>query len=398
MALSSPYLCRVIIAALLLAISIKPGFPSFGYECRKANVTHNSILSQAITNPNKPIPAFKFWRYFSHHLMQNEVVYNHGVINNDTKNHIYVRIGQDTYTVICPPETVTILHNDICYANGIMQIITQERQIKYLDANNFITDIATPVPCQPQAKSIKTQVLQKITDFHILKQGSEAIAYAQHKKNQLFDITKLLNQESAKKLIWIEEKALCNGSLLSSLQFHYRKHGMKISIAILSVRAGLEITLFLAGLAYGLPLVKSLSLASSMVKRCVDFRSYLAQKRLTQEEEVRKLHRKQLGREANQDLSQVTSSHLSCIYSALLDVTDRVSEIEQILNVLARSPTITPMPTPSPRRVRSVGHTSRGSISSHSSTATTAAHRNVRNQGRKNTKSATRAVAFSPHD
>ena len=85
----------------------------------------------------------------------------------------------------------------------------------------------------------------------------------------------------------MEEKALfndkTNGSLISNLQFLYRKHGMKVQIAILSVRAGLEVVLFLAGLAYGLPLLRSLSLASSMIKKYSDFRSYLAQKRLTQE-------------------------------------------------------------------------------------------------------------------
>ena len=176
-------LCRVILAVLCFAISIEQSFPSFGYECRKADVTHNSILTQAITDPNKPLPAFKFHRYFSHHLMQNEVVYNHGVNENKTKNHVYVRIGQNVYTVICPPESVTILQSDKCYANGIVQVLTQDRKIKYLDVNFFITEIATPVPCQPQEESIESQVLQKITDFHILKQGSEAIAYAQHKKN-----------------------------------------------------------------------------------------------------------------------------------------------------------------------------------------------------------------------
>ena len=72
-------------------------------------------------------------------------------------------------------------------------------------------------------------------------------------------------------------------------------------------------------------------------------------------DEIRKFHRQELGRNAELDLSQLTSIHLETVYSSLLALTGRVSDIETAVNNLAtkvnlasRTPSNTPSHTPSP--------------------------------------------------
>lgn len=383
---------RLLIAMLFMTITTRAALQNFGFNCLKAEVTLNQFLTQTISNPDRPVPPQKFIRYFSHHLMQSEVVFSHGVQTQSTKNHIYVRIGNRAYTVICPAEPVKMVQSSECFADDIVRIQGADGRPSFMDANNFIVGVATPIRCQPSNTSVREKILQKIFDHHITRQGSEAVAFAHFKGSTFFDITSLLNENSTKKLVWLEEKSLYRGSILSSAQYLYRKHGMKIQVALISLRAALELTLFIAGLAYGLPLIKSLSLASSSIKKCVDLNTYLAQKRLTQEDKIKKFHRDQLGREPNQDLSKVTSSHLSCIYSALLDLTDRIAQTEYLLNQIARSPSV----TPSPKHGRSAGRQPRGSLSSSSSTPPTSRHRNVRNP--KRVKITAKGVTFRSNE
>ena len=149
----------------------------------------------------------------------------------------------------------------------------------------------------------------------------------------------------------------------------YRKHAVKIQIALLSYRIALDVFLFIAGICYGLPLVKSIALASGSVKKLVDFKSYLTQNRLTKREKILKLHRLQLGKDPNADLGQLTSNHLECIYEALLSLTDRCSQLEAILTEILDLESVADLSrhaTPRPRkRNRSSSSSSSGSRRKH---------------------------------
>ena len=185
-------------------------------------------------------------------------------------------------------------------------------------------------------------------------QGSEKIAYALLKSNIFFDITTLMNENSTNKLIFLEEKVMSNdksnGSLLTSILYHYRANSFKIQVGILGFRLALDVILFLAGLAYGLPIMKALSLASGTIKKVIDFQSYLHQNKLYKQAEITKFHRQLLGRDPNADLSQITSSHLQCIYTSLLSLTERCAILEELLSQMASAENSSESNTPETKR------------------------------------------------
>jgi hypothetical protein len=160
-------------------------------------------------------------------------------------------------------------------------------------------------------------------------------------------------------------------SVLTKMTLIYRKHSVQIQIAIHGFRILIDIILLLAGLTRGLPLIKSVALASSTVKKFVDLSNYIAQNDLNKQENIQKIHRAKCGRDPKADLSQITSSHLHCIYEAILGLTDRCTDLEDVVNDLhdllelqrgqgSRSPSNsppnrrrpTPSSTPSPRTAR----------------------------------------------
>ena len=355
---------------------------TMAYNCHKANFSVNQELNsifrrdyhrfpkQNIQNfqnfhtellrPDAHVPVFVFLAQL---LRSVDVVYSHGLFGNQTANQVFVRHEGTIYTLSCPEELVTIIPSTLCFANDIVRVIDSQGESLFMDQNNFLTSFATPVNCHPGP--VSKILVDKIKDNHILLQGSEGIAFALLKNNSHFDFTRLLNQNSTTELILIEERTLNfdkdGTSFITTLLIEYRKHAGKIQMFLLAFRFCLELTLVLAGLVMGLPFIKSLSLASSSIKKIIDFKSYINQHRLMKKDMIRKFHRQELGRSAELNLSEMTSIHLETVYSSILTLTGRISDIETAVNNLAtkvnlasrtpsNTPSHTPTPSPSPSR------------------------------------------------
>ena len=326
------------------------------FNCKRAtvsldrNLTHLLHHNYAYTlSYHAHIPVFV---YLAQLLKSNEVVYSYDLTKNNSANLIYVKHDNKVYEVRCPKEIVTVISSPSCFANGIKPIIDSDGKPAFLDQNFFITNFATQVDCQKS--TLKTMVLQKIEDQQILLQGSEHVSFALLKNNQFFDATTLLNQNSTEYLIYLEEKVLSQSGSGSNFITHimvlYRRHAAKIHLTLLVSRLALEVILVIAGLALGLPLVKSLSLASSSIKKIVDFRSYINQHRLYRQQVVAKFHREKLGQSPELSLSEVTSRHLEVIYETLQSLNKRCEDMELVINQLSKAhvSSSSPSPTPTP--------------------------------------------------
>ena len=276
-----------------------------------------------------------------HELRLNDVAFAHDLLGKKSLNVVFVKHQAEIYNVTCPKETVTIIKTSKCFANGIKQIINSEGVFTFMDSNQFIVAHATVVECENG--NINHILLNKLRDLNIVMQGSESVSFALYKSNENFDFTELVNQNATTKLLVMEEKIFANdnsteGTLWTQAMLLYRKHNFKVQIAFYTFRIGLDIVLLLAGISNGLPFWKSLSLASSTVKKVIDFHSYVSQNKLIAEAKIMKFHREKLGCDPNSDLSKVTATHLNCIYESLMDLTQRCSDIETVLNSMARTP------------------------------------------------------------
>ena len=349
---------------------------STAFNCKKANVSLEANLTRLLNHNyaytlsyHEHVPIFV---YLAQLLKTNEVVYAHDLTKNNSADLIYVKHDSKVYEVRCPKEIVTVIRTPTCFANGIVPIIDGDGEHAFLDTNNFITSYATPVNCHQGP--LRNILLSKVEDQRILLQGSEHVSFALMKDNQFFDVTSLLNENSTEYLILLEEKVLAQdksgSSFITYIMVMYRRHAAKIHLTLLISRFGLEIILVIAGLALGLPLIKSLSLASSSIKKIVDFKSYIHQHRLYQLDVVAKFHRKKLGQNPELSLSQLTSHHLECVYNALENLQKRCEDMELIINQLSNahvsaassSPTPTPSSTPpsSPTSRRARGSETKG--------------------------------------
>ena len=276
-------------------------------------------------------------KFFYHYLRENGVAFDYGLSRNDTQGGVVVSHNGIAYKAKCPSETVTVVAEATCYADGVVKVVTKDGVVAFADQNHFLMEIATQVACSDDP--LGTVLKNKVRKHFIYRQGAEEIALAIHTKNPYFDITKIVNDKSIGRLVIMEEKALnhdtsngTNTTLSTLLMMHYRRHAFKIQVALLSYRIILDVVLFIAGMAVGLPFAKAVALASGSVKKIIDFKSYLLQSRLTKKEKILKLHRQQLGRDPDADLGRITSNHLHCIYEALLSLTDRCSEMELLLS------------------------------------------------------------------
>ena len=327
----SPMACfSMVIMAIYL--SMADGDQTVAFNCEKASVRHDPIMTKHLRARGGNL-------WLSHHIKSNDVFFSHGSTGNLSTNHVFVRHEEQIYAVECPRETVTLLPAPSCYANGIREVMKSDGTNAFINQNHFIQNVATPVPCQNLP--LDTTIKQKIDDFFIFEQGSEQVALAALKNNQLFDLTLLLNNDSLQRLILFEEKAMnndnsagSNASITTMIMVEYRRHSVKIQFGILAFRIALDVILFIAGLINGLPIIKSVALASGSVKKIIDFRNYLLQDKLSKQDKILKLHRRQLGRNPDADLGQLTSVHLQCIYEALLKLTERCADVEDILNDL----------------------------------------------------------------
>ena len=252
---------------------------------------------------------------------------------------IIMRAGDEIHSAFCPPESVLIIESPLCYANELKPIATRNGKKAFLDRNNFIHSIATEIPC-PNLKYAYAY-RDRIKDNNIILQGIQTITYAMHKPSVTYDITNLLDKKSLEHLILFEEKTLNddqsegdNATLTTLIALHYRRHATKIQIAIFSYRLAIDIILLIAGLVNGLPLIKSLGLASGSVKKFIDFSNYLNQHKLNLSDKVNKLKRKQLGVDSEANLSKITSHHLQTLYDSLLDLTNRCEMLEVTVNEL----------------------------------------------------------------
>ena len=226
--------------------------------------------------------------------------------------------------------------------------------------------------------SVLEVLLEKVNDRNIIDQGIEGLTFALYKSNRYLDLANMLNNEAASHFIYIEEAALnncsSNGSLWTDLMVLYRQHSVKVQLANMIFKYSLEFLLVIIGLFLGLPPIKALSLASTSIKKCIDFKSYVLQNKLCRKQTVMKFHREQLGRPVDVDLSQLTAMHFETIYGALLSLTDRCAVLEDVVNSLAqkngKSNTPTPSQTSTSRRNSSHGSTSSsGSIQHHGATS-----------------------------
>ena len=326
------------------------------FNCKRAtvsldrNLTHLLHHNYAYTlSYHAHIPVFV---YLAQLLKSNEVVYSYDLTKNNSANLIYVKHDNKVYEVRCPKEIVTVISSPSCFANNIKPIIDSDGKPSFLDQNSFITNFATQVDCQQGP--LKKMVLQKIEDQQILLQGTEHVSFALLKNNEFFDVTTLLNPNSTEYLVYLEEKILSQSGSGSNFITHimvlYRRHAAKIHLTLLVSRLALEVILVIAGLALGLPLVKSLSLASSSIKKIVDFRSYINQHRLYRQQVVAKFHREKLGQSPELSLSEVTSRHLEVIYETLQSLNKRCEDMELVINQLSKAhvSSSSPSPTPTP--------------------------------------------------
>ena len=345
----SPIACLSIVS-LAISLFMADGDQTVAYNCERATVRHDPAMT-------KHLRAKTGTMWITHHIKSNNVVFAHGATGNFSLNSVFVRHDDNVYAVSCPRETVTLLPTSSCYANGIREVMKSDGKTAFINQNSFLQNVATPIPCQ--ILPLEATVKQKIDDYFVFEQGSEQVALAALKNNQLFDLTLLLNNDSLQRLILFEEKAMNNdhsqgnnASITTMIMVEYRKHSVKIQFGLLAFRLALDVVLFIAGLINGLPIVKSVALASGSVKKIIDFRSYISQNKLSKQEKILKLHRRQLGRDPDADLGQLTSNHLHCIYEALLNLTERCADMEDILNDILLLNDTSATPPAAPRATR----------------------------------------------
>ena len=330
--------------ACLIAINdLCESATSIAFNCEKAVVSKDQNLT-SLYHENYGY-AFGLHGHVTvyskliHELRLHDVAFAHDLLGKNSLNVVFIRHKKEIYNVTCPKEIVTIVKTEKCFANGIRQIINSEGIFTFMDMNHFVVAHATIIDCVNG--DINQILLNKMKDLNIILQGSESISFALYKSNENFDFTQLLNGNATNKLILMEEKMLgsdnsTEGTLWTQVMLLYRKHNFKFQIAIYSFRIALDLILFFAGLANGLPVLKSLSLASSSVKKIIDFHSYVNQNKLIVQEKIMKFHREQLGCNPNSNLSTVTATHLNCIYESLMDLTERCNDIETVINAMAK--------------------------------------------------------------
>ena len=337
------------------------------YDCDKATVAHNNHMSTYLHNHSNIWLSFRF---LMHHLHESPVTFAHGTRGNETVNHVYVTHNGEAFVAICPPVNVTVVTSTRCYADGVVEVVTKEGNHLFMATNKFLIPVATPVTCQKFP--LETIIKSKIHDHFLKIEGNKLISFAIHKSNTLFDFTRLVNNHSMEEFLLLEEKNLNhdnsnNATLTTLAMLFYRRHAVKIQGGMLAFRIALDVILFVSGLACGLPLLKSTALASSSIKKVVDFKNYLAQNRLNQQEQVLRIQRQQLGRDPNVSLSEVTSNHLSCMYEAIIALSDRCKALEEAVSLIhveldaSRTPSRSPSPSTRSQSNRSRSNQSRRS-------------------------------------
>ena len=337
------------------------------FNCDKATVTYDYHMTTYLTDKNSIHRNYKFLMY---HMHDSQVTFAHSTRGNETVNHVYVIYKNQAYTAVCPPETVSLVPSTKCYADGVIEVVTKEGNHAFMTSNAFITPVATQITCQDVP--IEFLIRSRIHDHFLKVEGNKLISFALHKSNVLFDFTTLVNNHSMEEFLLLEEKNLNhdnsgNATLTTLIMLQYRRHAFKIQVGLLAFRVALDIVLFVSGLVCGLPILKATALASSSIKKVVDFRNYLSQNKLNRREVILRLQREQLGRDPNVSLSEITSNHLSCIYEAIIALSDRCKALEEAVSVIhieidaSRTPSRSPSPSTRSHSNRSASNRSRQS-------------------------------------
>ena len=325
----------------------------FAYNCDKASfgIDQNltSLFKNSYAHSHAEHSHVPFFSYIHHSLRTSDVFYAHNTYGNKTTDTVYVRHHDNIYFLKCKAELVTIIKTDKCFANQIVRVLDGNGNEKYMNQDKFLINYATVIDCKPG--TVLEMLLQKIEDVNIINQGTNGLTFALYKNNKYLDMADMLNNEAANHLIWIEERAMnndtTNGTIWTNFMVLFRQHSVKIQIANMVFKYALEFCLVIIGLFLGLPPIKALSLASTSIKKWIDFKSYVSQNKLYKEALVMKFHREKLGRPKEVDLSKLTAMHFEAIYGSLLDLTDRCALLEDVVNKLATKRDAPTTPTPS---------------------------------------------------
>ena len=128
-----------------------------------------------------------------------DIVYT---LKNDPAKFTMDRNG-NIYRAYCQKVNVTILHDNKCYAENLLPIMSDGKQ-RYLGRGNFLVDYAIEIPC-PRLTT-ENEVRQQISDYMATTYCIENIVLGLvHRINTKLDITALFNPKSIESLLLIQE-------------------------------------------------------------------------------------------------------------------------------------------------------------------------------------------------
>ena len=240
----------------------------------------------------------------------------------------YILFEDNVYLLTCPKVEVTFVHSDICYSDNAKEILVNN-QTKYLTRNRFVTDHHSVIECP---KNEKNNQILKLTDFYIALTSSSALL-----ANVLFlnkrsptIMSRIMNDENAENLLWLEEKYLsCSSSPVLITLFIWI---CRLSPYLLAGFSLFKLTsmliLFCMAVHKKLPCIHIWSIICVPIKRSNDY-----MKLAKEAEHLRELHDLNTGRLATgiQPTSSTSldpSEHLVALYLTFCDLKERLAVLE----------------------------------------------------------------------
>ena len=200
------------------------------------------------------------------------------------------RQGQ-IYRAHCEKVNVSILHDNKCYAEGLLPIVSKGKQ-RFIGRANFLVENAIEVPCH--RKSTEVEVRHQIKDHLAMAYCVENIVLSMVHKIKL-DISHIFNPKSIESLLLIQESftyGYDKDHLLIKVMKLYKKYSPFAIVLYTVIYHTHSIILFFVACAKRLPFMTSLTFLFRCFKTHRDLGKYIdAQKvkdKTKEKESVRK--------------------------------------------------------------------------------------------------------------
>ena len=240
----------------------------------------------------------------------------------------YVLFDDNVYLLTCPKVDVTFVHSETCYSDNAKEILVNN-QTKYLTRNRFVTEHHSVIECP---KSEKNNQILKLTDFYIALTSSSALL-----ANVLFlnkrsptIMSRIMNDENAENLLWLEEKYLsCSSSpVLITLFIWIRRLSPYLLAGFSLFKLISMLILFCMAMHKKLPCIHIWSILCVPIKRGQDYMKWAKEA-----EHLRQLHDLNTGRiatglESSSSTSLDPSEHLIALYLTCCDLKERLAALE----------------------------------------------------------------------